>query len=194
VSFLPRGLAAARVLAARASLAAVSVQLLVGCGRHPDHQITIVDGATVTRFTIQSALAEYVELPGDHNELRLTLAGYPLSCERWLPPAEGQSVITVVVTTPPDVRPSAATYPWSGLPPRGEPIREAYALPKALSGRTSRAFEPGGTLRLTAVALEPHGAVSGTLAFEFPGVDARPATRVDGSFEAKTCRLAFATR
>jgi hypothetical protein len=58
----------------------------------------------------------------------------------------------------------------------------------------SRLFEPGGTIRLTAIQIDPHGAVSGTLAFEFPGEGDRPATRIDGGFEAKMCRLGLATR
>jgi hypothetical protein len=164
----------------------------LGCERAPTHEVTIVEGANTTRFTVRSAFTEYVELPGDRNELRLTLASYAVSCERWVPPREGDTALTVVIITPPDTRPSVASYGWTGIPERGEPLHAAYALPKAELGVRSRLFEPGGTIRLTGVQIDPHGIVTGTLAFEFPGEGERPATRIDGGFTAKMCRLGLA--
>ena len=174
--------------------AACGLVLASGCSRKAPSQITVIDGDRTTRFPVKSAFAEYVELPAERNELRLTLADHPVSCERWTPPKEGEAAVTIVVVMPPDVRPSVSTYGWTGLPAPGEPLRAAYALPKALIGSQSRLFEPGGSLRLSAVQLDVHGTVSGTLAFEFPGQGDRPATRVDGSFEAKMCRYAPATQ
>jgi hypothetical protein len=166
---------------------------LMGCDRSPPHQIAIVDGAQTTRFGVRSAFAEYVELPGDRNELRLTMASYPTSCEHFAPPKDGENALTVVVVMPADTKPTAAAYPWNGQPPTDVPLHDAYALPKAELGGRSRLFEPGGAMRLSAVQLEPHGVVSGTLAFEYPGDSDRPASRIDGSFDAKMCRLNLAT-
>jgi hypothetical protein len=63
------------------------------------------------------------------------------------------------------------------------------AVPKAFIGKRSHLFQPGGLVRLTRVAVDKEGVVDGTLAFEFPGNLAHPATSIKGSFRAKTCRL-----
>lgn len=159
-----------------------------GCEQRRTHEITITEGPSTTRFSTQSELAEYVEVPGDHSELRLTLASYMASCERWVAPRDGESSITVTVISPADTPPTPGIYNWGGLPKLDEPLRVGYALPKAHLGSRSRVFEPGGSVRLSTLQLDAHGFVSGTLAFEFPGEADRPATRVEGKFEAKVCR------
>jgi hypothetical protein len=167
---------------------------LAACDTVRAHEVTIVDGATTTRFAAQSAIGEYVELPGLRNELRLTLANYPLACERWTPPKAGEVALSLTIVLPPDVKPAPGSYAWSGLPSKDVPPHEAYVLPKALFGDHSRVFEPGGGLKLSSVSVDLHGVVSGALAFEYPGEGARPATRIDGGFEVKICRSAPAAR
>jgi hypothetical protein len=149
----------------------------------------VTDGATTTRLVTRSEFAEYAELPGDHNELRITLASYPASCDRWVAPAEGETLVTVVIVLPPEAAPVPGSYNWSGIPGEDEHLRTSYALPKAHFGPRARLFEPGGAIRLTRVQLDAHGSVAGTLAFEFPGEAERPATRIDGNFDARVCRL-----
>jgi hypothetical protein len=163
-----------------------------GCDRTPPHEIVLVDGPTTTRFSIESAYAEYLEQPGGRNELRLTLASYPVSCERWVAPENTQTAVTVVITVPAATKPAATTYAWTGLPSPDEPLAEPYALPKVQRSGVSRTMEPGGNVRLATVQLEPRGDVSGTLAFEFPGDAERPATRISGGFAAKMCRVTLA--
>jgi len=175
--------------AGRKGALALAPLIALGCNERRPHEITITDGATTTRFATQSEFAEYVEIPGDHNELRLTLAGYVASCERWVPPRAGETSVTVVIVSPADAPLAPGAYAWSGIPKPDEPLKAGYALPKAHIGPRSRLFEPGGSIRLTKVQLDPLGAVSGTLAFEFPGETDRPATRVEGTFEARICRL-----
>lgn len=174
-----------------ASLLAVGAAAsLLSCEASRVHDITIVEGADTLHLQTKSAFAEYVELPGVQNELRITLASYELSCEQWAPPKDGQSALTLTIVTPAEQKPGPASYPWTGLPARDQPLHEAYALPKALVGSHSRLFEPGGAVRLTAVGLDLHASVVGALAFEYPGDGNRPATRIDGGFEAKICRSA----
>jgi hypothetical protein len=172
---------------------AIAVALTASCATDPSHQITIVDGPTTTHFSLRSAFAEYVELPGDRNELRLTLASYPISCERWIAPPPGETALTVIVALPPETRPLPGAYPWNGMPAPGDALKAPYALPKALFGGTSRLFEPGGEVKLSSVDVEPRGTITGHLAFEFPGVGDRPTTRIEGSFDAKTCRSVLAS-
>jgi hypothetical protein len=166
--------------------------LLPGCDSARLHDVTIVDGAGTTHLSTKTAFAEYVELPGVRNELRITLANYPVSCERWTAPRDGEIALSITIVTPAETRPAAASYPWSGLPPKEGPLKDAYALPKALLGPESRLFEPGGAARLSSVSLDLHGLVVGALAFEYPGDGSRPATRIDGGFEAKICRSTLA--
>jgi len=172
----------------------VGLLLCPSCDERKTHEITIADGAATSRLTTQSEFVEYISLPGDRNELRLTLASYPASCDRWVPPAEGQTLITVVIVLPSESSPAPGSYSWSGIPKTDEPLRTGYALPKAHFGTHARLFEPGGAIRLTRVQLDAHGTVAGTLAFEFPGEADRPATRIDGNFEARVCRLSIPTR
>jgi len=190
----PRGLATRRAPELRSVPLLVCLFLCASCDERKAHEITVAEGATTTRLTTQSEFAEYVSLPGDHNELRLTLASYPASCDRWVAPSEGETLITVVIVLPPQTTPAPGSYSWSGIPKTDEPLRASYALPKAHFGTRARLFEPGGAIRLTRVQLDPHGTVAGTLAFEFPGEADRPATRVDGNFEARVCRLSLPTR
>jgi len=176
---------AARYLAAAA--------FALGCEPSRTHDITIVDGADTTRFATKSAFAEYVELPGLRNELRITLASYSVSCEHWSPPKDGEFALSLTIVTPAEQRPVPGSYAWTGLPARDQLLHEAYALPKALLGAHSRLFEPGGALRLGAVSLDLHTSVIGALAFEYPGDGNRPATRIDGGFEAKICRSSISS-
>jgi hypothetical protein len=178
----------------RATLGLALSVIPAACEPARVHDVTIVDGASTTRFATKSAFAEYVELPGVRNELRVTLANYPVSCEHWAVPKSGEVALTITIVTPSEARPVPASYAWTGLPSREEPLHAAYSLPKALLGERSRLFEPGGAVRLTAAALELHGSVTGALAFEYPGDGTRPATRIDGGFEAKICRSSVATR
>jgi hypothetical protein len=173
-------------------LAAVCASALAGCSQKSKYEITILEGGAATRFGITTAFAEYVELPGNRNELHLTLAGYAASCDAWIAPKTGESAVTVTIVLPPNTRPSATSYAWTGIPNPDEPLKAPYALPKALFGASSRLFEPGGLMRLSSVDLEPHGAVAGTLAFEYPGDADHPATRIDGGFEARLCRIQLA--
>jgi hypothetical protein len=182
-----------RSFGARVALLASLLPSSTGCGERSNYEVSVVQGGNTTRFAVRTAFAEYVELPESHNELDLTIAGYATSCEHWTPPKDGEASVTVVIVTPPGTRPVPGSYAWAGLPKPDEPIRAAYALPKAQLGAQSRLFEPGGQVRLSQVELDPHGAVRGTLAFEYPGDAEHPATRVDGGFEAKVCRLTLAT-
>jgi hypothetical protein len=167
--------------------------MALACEPSRAHDVTIVDGSETTHFTTKSAFAEYVELPGARNELRITLASYTVSCEHWVAPKDGELALLVTVVTPADQKPAPASYAWTGIPPHDQPIpHEGYALPKALLGSHSRLFDPGGSVRLATVSLDLHTALTGALAFEYPGDGNRPATRIDGVFEAKICRSSVA--
>jgi hypothetical protein len=143
-------------------------------------------------FRPEAAFAEYVEVPGSGNELHLTLAGYPASCEHFVLPGPGQAQVAVVIVTPAATPLGAGVYPWDGHDAHGgtrtSPDR-AYAIPSARLGRRSFVFPPGGSIRLTEVELERGRKLKGLLAFEFAGSAEHAAARISGSFEAGLCRV-----
>ena len=164
--------------------------LAIGCRAEAVSEVTVVVGPgpeNRASFVPKSAFAEYSELPGDHNELRIRLASHEASCDRYVPPGDGQAAISVLVVTPASVLPGEGEYVWNQLPTPSEPVARAYALPKAHIGKKSHLFQPGGVLRLRRVELASHGSVEGVLDFAFPGDAQHVATRVEGSFKAKLC-------
>jgi hypothetical protein len=174
----------------------VATQLLACRGRDvPD--ITVIADANArvkVGFSPRSAFAEYVEVPEQRHELRLTLASYETSCEEYRPPPEGESVVTVLVLTPPAEPPAAGEYGFGLVPRLDAPVTQAVAIPKAQLAGRSWLFQPGGGLRLTEVQLEPHGTVSGMLDFSYPGDADHAASRIQGRFSAWMCRSAPAPK
>lgn len=144
------------------------------------------------RFVPKAAFAQYVELPGLANELQITLAGYPASCERFVPPKPGQASVSVLIKTPHGEEPTAKTYPWAGHSAHGgspaQP-KQAYAIPSARIGAASYVFPPGGSVTIKDIRLVANGHVSGELAFEFPGNAASERKSIKGRFHANICRF-----
>lgn len=144
-----------------------------------------------SRFEIQTALAEYWELAGEADELRVTLASFPISCEKFTPPPEGQAIITVSVLVPEGKRLALGDYPWTGLESLGDTPRQpavAYALPYVRVPGRGFALAPGGAVRVAEFEPRVHGRVAGLLSFQGVSDDAAAATRLSGRFEAKLCR------
>lgn len=168
-------LALSAVVASCQSSERAPIQLEVG--RDPDERVSFVPVA---------AFAEYVELPGLRNELTITLASYRASCSEFIPPRQGQTLVTVVVTTPFEQAPAPGRYPWVGLT---APTR---AMPAAKLGTRGYELMPGGAITLTRVELAQQGVVEGQLAFEFAGGAERAAQRLQGRFEARICRYSRA--
>jgi hypothetical protein len=142
-------------------------------------------------FAPRSALGEYLELPQARNELRLSLADYDASCERFIPPAAEQTFVSLVVVTPAGTEPGVGTYPWGGHDAHGgTPSRpeRSFAMPKVQLGSRSYLFPPGGAVELTKVSLALDGHVEGVLLFEFAGDAQRQATSLQGSFQARICK------
>jgi hypothetical protein len=136
----------------------------------------------------RSAFAEYLELPGQRNELRITLASYEASCERFIPPGPGQASVTVVIVTPPEQAASPGVYGWNGETAGSARLERAFAAPTVRVGAKSHVLAPGGAVELGRVELDLQGRVEGRLALEFSGDAERPATSVRGPFRARVCR------
>jgi hypothetical protein len=163
-----------------------SVELRVGQG-----------AADSLSFSTETSLAEYTEVPGSGNELRLTLASYEASCDEFIPPGKGDASVSVVIVTPEGVTPTSGVYPWLGHEAHGGTAtspEKPYSFPTARIESKSFTFRAGGGVVVKNLTLNRHGSVSGLLNFEFAGDAESPATSVQGRFSAKICRYNSAKR
>jgi hypothetical protein len=187
----PATLLCGTILAAMGAVACVSespspVQLRVGPAP-----------SDARSFVPRTALAEYLDLPQARRELRVMLADYEASCDRFVPPRDGETYVSVLVVTPDGTDPGPATYAWAGHDAHGgtpgHPDRP-FALPKVQLGPSSTLLPPGGSVRLTQVSLERDGYVEGVLDFQFAGDAKRPATSLQGTFRARICKTNHAPK
>lgn len=180
----------------RALCAALAV-LVASCEDEGAPTLDVVLDATrgeTHGFQPKSAFAEYVEVDDLRHEVRVTLASYETSCDEYRAPEEDDVVVTLVLMSPPDKPPAAMDYLFGGLPDLQAPIEEPVVLPKARVGSKSHLFQPGGSVKLTAVTLEPRGSLEGRVDLSYPGDADHPATRLQGRFSAWICRHAPAPK
>jgi len=143
-------------------------------------------------FRPQSSYAEYLVLPGERRELKITLASYQASCDSFVAPSDHDSSATVTVIVPGTGELTPGSYPWRGLPAPGGAEQlpaTSYSLPTIRLGHRGLTLPAGGEIKLESVATTQDGRVRGLLDFEFPGEAEHVATRLKGSFEAKLCRV-----
>ena len=143
-------------------------------------------------FEAVTSLAEYIEVPGAGNELRLTIASYEADCDAFKPPGPEQASVSIVIATPTGVAPTPGVYPWSGHEAHAGEVHnptKAYAFPTARIGSKSYLFQPGGGVVLKELDLGKHGNVTGLLNFEFSGDAKNPARSLKGRFSARMCRF-----
>lgn len=143
-------------------------------------------------FRPLSSYAEYLVLPGERRELKITLTSYQASCEWFNAPGDGDASATVTVITPADAELAPGSFVWAGQEAHGgsdQHPERAYALPTVRIGHHSQVLPPGGEIVLESVTSTPDGRVRGMLGFEFAGDAERAASSLKGRFEAKLCRV-----
>lgn len=167
----------------------------LGCRTRGASPVYIVAGPETSEhveFRPRSSYAEYLVLPGQRRELKITLASYETSCDSFVPPSEHDSSATITVIAPIESELSPGSYAWAGPPAPGgnepQPAR-SYALPTVRLGHRGLTLPAGGEVQLESVATTQDGRVRGLLNFEFPGDAEHVATSLKGSFEAKLCRV-----
>lgn len=167
---------------------------LAGCRAKPPAPVQLVAGPTSAErvdFVPRSAFAEYYELDGLRNEVRITLSSYESSCDEFVAPRDREVSVVVNVVSPAGVALEPGTYFWAGHAAHGgTPARpeQPYSAATARIGARGFTLPPGGSVELRTVSRELEGRVSGYLALEFPGDAERAATSLRGGFEAKLCR------
>jgi hypothetical protein len=171
--------------------------LLGASACHPRQQdsVYLVAGpepAAHVEFRPVSSYAEYLVLPGERRELKLTLTSYQASCESFNAPGDSDASATVTVSVPVDTELEPGSFVWAGHEAHGGTAQRPerpYALPTIRVGHRSQVLPPGGEIVLESVSSTPDGRVRGRLGFEFAGDAERAATSLKGRFEAKLCRV-----
>lgn len=169
--------------------------MLAACRSHAASPIYIVLGPEPkerAEYQPISSYAEYLVLPGQRSELRLTLASYAVSCDSFVPPREHDSSVTITVIAPATAELGPGSYFWSGHDAHGgteQQPEHAYALPTVRLGHVGSLLPPGGAIELESVATTENGRVRGRLDFEFAGDADHAATSLKGNFEARLCRV-----
>jgi hypothetical protein len=137
----------------------------------------------------KTAFAEYLELPTLRRELRVTLASYDLSCDRYVAPGPNDVLFVLTLTSPAAEPFHTGSYPLEGAaPPDAGPPVKVSAFAVARQGERGFDFPNGGSVELRGFEPVPSGHVSGMLALEFPGDGTRPAAGAHGKFDARLCR------
>ena len=143
-------------------------------------------------FVPQAAFAEYFELEGLRNELRITLTSYQASCHDFAAPKAREVSVVISVIAPAGTALGSGTYAWAGHEAHGGTAakpEKTFAAPTVRIGGRGFALPPGGTLELKSVSKALNGSIGGYLAFEFPGDADQSATSLRGNFDAKLCRV-----
>ena len=167
----------------------------LGCrkrGASPVYIVAGPDPSEHVEFRPVSSYAEYLVLPGQRRELKITLASYETSCDSFVAPREHDSSATITVIAPVESELSPGSYAWAGQPAPGgneQQQERSYALPTIRIGHRSLTLPAGGEIQLESVATTQDGRVRGLLDFEFAGDAEHVATSLKGSFEAKLCRV-----
>jgi hypothetical protein len=166
-----------------------------GCRARGASPVYIVAGPEPSErveFRPRSSYAEYLVLPGQRRELKITLASYETSCDSFVAPSERDSSATITVIAPLESELLPGSYAWAGQSVQGgteRPPETPYALPTIRLGHRGLTLPAGGQIQLQSVATTQDGRVRGLLDFEFPGDAEHVATSLKGSFEAKLCRV-----
>jgi len=136
----------------------------------------------------RSAFAEYVELPELRRELRVTIASYPLSCDRYVAPGPSDTLFVLTLVGPPRSEFAPGTIPLGTAPATDAgALERTTAFAVARQGERGFDFPSGGTVELRGVDLTATGSVGGVLSLEFPGDGSRPASGAHGKFQARMC-------
>ena len=116
-----------------AALLALASSVACRGERHVDAiELVVPDGSGRTLELVpRAAFAEYVEVPDAANELRVTLATFDVSCERYVAAGAEDSMLILTLKMPPSEKPHTGSYPSTPpLPVDGgtDSVGRAYAV------------------------------------------------------------------
>jgi hypothetical protein len=174
------------------SVALVLGLSFVGCRRETAPAVEVSLPSGTFRFVPESAFAEYVELKGQPDQLRITLASYRTSCDSYVAPEVGQAMVSIVVKVPTGDTIKPGEYPWRGTDEDPVDVQSPFSLPFVRLHNDARALASGGGLRLESMERRPHGKVVGSFAYQETDRDSEQAFTgmgLRGNFSLRLCRV-----
>jgi len=180
---------------------ALWLSTLLGCSSPEAPPITLQVGPDrILHFSPKSAYAQYFELPGEGDLLRIILASYPVPCKTYVPPGKGDVYVTVTLHSEPGKPLTGREFSWEGLPvayfsdlrPAPSPAEAPspnWALPYVRLAQESRPLPPGGHVKLARFSREPFGVVEGEFKFSDAGDGEAATAALLGSFRVQLCHV-----
>jgi hypothetical protein len=112
-----RALSLKRIWARLGALGLAVSLAALGCRARSASSVYIVVGPEPSdhvEFRPLSSYAEYLVLPGERRELKITLASYQASCDSFVVPATHDSSATITVSVPVASELTPGSYAWAG--------------------------------------------------------------------------------
>lgn len=181
--------------------------LAIGCQPQTKHDLTLQVGPDrIIRFAPVAGFAQYFEIPGQDDRLRIVLASYDVGCNSFVPPDQGQVYVSVTVQAHAGESLIGRKIPWEGtkqpldvieVAPAGDnqehdkdkdPV-QAYALPFVRLARDARALPPGGHIEIRKFDREPYGTIEGEFEFSDAGEGEAATAALLGSFRVQLCHV-----
>ncbi len=178
-------------------LCALLTLALSGCDKPTAPSVELEVGPERFRFVPRTAFAEYWELPGAPDQLRITLASYSASCDRYRGPEKGEALVTLTLRVPADKSIAPGEFRWKGLEETPGRVEEPGVVPFVRLAHEGRALGSGGSLRLTHFDKSPHGLVEADFAFSAPagaegaGEPTRASGGLRGGLSVRLCRVSL---
>jgi len=189
------GLAALLGVPALLGVAALLSLALSGCDKPAAPSIELEVGSERFRFVPRTAFAEYWELPGAPDQLRITLASYSASCDGYRGPEKGEALVTLTLRVPVGKNIAPGEFRWNGLEETPGRLEEQGVVPFVRLAHEGRALAAGGSLRLTHFDKGPHGLVEAEFAFSAPASaegsnePTRSSSGLRGGLSVRMCRV-----
>lgn len=176
---------------------------LTSCSRARQPEITLQVGPDqILHFSPVSAYAQYFELPGQGDLLRIVLASYAVPCKTYLPPSKGEVYVAVTLHVDDGQPISGTEFGWDGTVPSFAPLHPVvagsaepttgasnWALPYVRLANEGRPLPPGGKVKISAFAREAFGIVEGDFQFSDAGDGEAATAALLGAFRVQLCHV-----
>ncbi len=176
-----------------------ALPIMTGCREVHHQELTLQVGpAEVLRFAPASGYAQYFEIPGRGDILRLVFASYPLTCPKFETPARGEVYLSVTVQAESGETLVGRKIPWEGIPSShgteadsnaadSDSPPPVWALPMIRLFEDARPLPPGGFVTLNALSREAYGVVEGEFHFSDAGEGEAASAALMGPFRLQLC-------
>lgn len=180
----------------------------IGCKSDTKHELTLQVGPDrIIRFAPTAGFAQYFEIPGQDDRLRIVLASYDVGCNSYVPPDQGQVYVSVTVQARPGETLLGKKIPWEGTKQQLTAAETAakdeeqnqdtsdtvfaYALPFVRLAKDARPLPPGGYITIRKFDREPYGTIEGEFEFSDAGEGEAATAALLGPFRVQLCHVAL---